>query len=565
MYDYAGQPWKAQAKVREAMSRLYLGSEIGQGYTGDEDNGEMSAWYVFSALGFYPLQMGSPYYAVGSPLFRKATVNLENGRKIVVNAPDNSRDNVYVQGLRVNGQSYDKTYLPHDILAKGATLDFAMGPQPSRWGTGAGNAPLSITQDAGVPRPLRDVTKPDGGKLFDNTSATRTNFDTATPTIDVPVGQRDRVTQYTLTSGPTKGAPRSIMDKVSGITATAENPPDEVKEKLVDGDPSTKWLAFQPTATLTFTLAQPVTAVHYTLTSAGDAPERDPKDWTVQGSTDGSTWTTLDTQTGQAFTGRGQSKDYAFTNGTAYKYYRLNITANAGGVNLLQLAEFTLSDGVTAGDPASWTLQGSYDGTRWATLDQRTDETFAWRSQTRAFQVQHPGRFNRYRLMVTKNTGDASTTIAEVELLAAPAPACTTTVTGQHAGPLTVSSGVTCLAPGSAVTGPVTVSPGASLYAVDASVGGPFSATGAKDVVLVHTTVAGLVLVNGTTGELSLEDSTVDRTALLVGNGNPPDGAPLVSANRIGGTLNCLANNPAPVNNGLTNTSVGKGGQCGTL
>src|SRR2546429_553244 len=163
-YDYAGQPGKAQAKVREALSRLYLGSEIGQGYTGDEDNGEMSAWYVFSALGFYPLQMGSPYYAIGSPLFRKATVNLENGKKIVVNAPDNSRDNVYVQGLKVNGQAYDKTYLPHDVLAKGAVLDFAMGPQPSRWGTGLANAPLSITQGNAAPQPLRDITKPDGGK-----------------------------------------------------------------------------------------------------------------------------------------------------------------------------------------------------------------------------------------------------------------------------------------------------------------------------------------------------------------------------------------------------------------
>jgi len=73
MYDYAGQPYKAQALEREAQSRLYLGSEIGQGYPGDEDNGEMSAWQVFGALGFYPLQMGSPEYAIGSPLFTKAT------------------------------------------------------------------------------------------------------------------------------------------------------------------------------------------------------------------------------------------------------------------------------------------------------------------------------------------------------------------------------------------------------------------------------------------------------------------------------------------------------------
>ena len=81
MYDAAGQPWKTQEKVREVLSRLYLGSEIGQGYPGDEDNGEMSAWYVFSALGFYPLLMGSAEYAIGSPLFTKATVHLENGKQ----------------------------------------------------------------------------------------------------------------------------------------------------------------------------------------------------------------------------------------------------------------------------------------------------------------------------------------------------------------------------------------------------------------------------------------------------------------------------------------------------
>src|SRR5207248_5578050 len=127
MYDYAGQPWKTQAKVREVLSRLYSGSEIGQGYPGDEDNGEMSTWYIFSALDFYPLQIGSPYYAVGSPLSTKATVHLENGRSIVVNAPKNSPSNVYVQGLKVNGKAYGKTFLPYDLLTKGATLDFDMG------------------------------------------------------------------------------------------------------------------------------------------------------------------------------------------------------------------------------------------------------------------------------------------------------------------------------------------------------------------------------------------------------------------------------------------------------
>ena len=579
MYDYAGQPWKTQALVREALSRLYLGSEIGQGYPGDEDNGEMSAWYVFSALGFYPLQMGSPYYVVGSPLFTKATVNLDSGKQIVINAPNNSRTNVYVQGLKVNGRAYTKTYLPHDVLANGATLDFAMGPQPSSWGTGAGNAPLSITQDNAVARPLRDATAPGRGTatgsdgtdvtaLFDNTSATRVSFPGATPSVQYrfPDGApRDRVTDYTLTVGPTLGQPRSVVGPDTQVTASAENPPNEVAAKLVDGSPGTKWLAFQPTATLTFKLTHPVTSVRYSLTSANDAPERDPRDWTLSGSTDGQTWTPLDTRTGQAFSARFQTKDYQLTNSTPYQYYKLAITANAGGVNLLQLAEFSLSDGVTSGDPVSWVVKGSYDGTTWTTIDTRVDQTFPWRLQTRSFSIQRPGRYSQYRLEVTKNTGDSTTTLAEVELLAKPDPACTTAVSGTHAGPLTVASGVTCLAPGSTVTGPVSVQSGASLYAFDATIGGPVSASGAATVVLVHTKVGGPVRITGTTGELSLENSAVTGPVSLVGNAGPADTPPLAAADQIGGPLSCTANSPPPVNNGLADTAPVKDGQCSGL
>ncbi len=155
MYDAAGQPWKTQKNVREVLSRLYTGSEIGQGYHGDEDNGEQSAWYLFSSLGFYPLVMGSGEYAIGSPLFTKVTVHLENGRELVVKAPRNSAKNVYVQGLKVNGKRWNSTALPHAAIAKGGVLEFDMGPRPSSWGTGKNAAPVSITQDDEVPAPAR--------------------------------------------------------------------------------------------------------------------------------------------------------------------------------------------------------------------------------------------------------------------------------------------------------------------------------------------------------------------------------------------------------------------------
>lgn len=203
LYDAAGQPWKTQEKVREAMSRLYLGSEIGQGYPGDEDNGEMSAWYVFSSLGFYPLVMGQGEYAVGSPLFTRATVHLENGRDLTIKAPRNNARNIYVQGLRVNGKPWNSTALPHRLLARGGTLDFTMGDRPSAWGTAADTAPTSITQDDKVPSPPADRSDRTAGPLFDNTSGTSATFSTASATLTAPA----RITSYTLTSAEHAAAP----------------------------------------------------------------------------------------------------------------------------------------------------------------------------------------------------------------------------------------------------------------------------------------------------------------------------------------------------------------------
>jgi predicted alpha-1,2-mannosidase len=195
MYDAAGQPWKAQEKVREVLSRLYTGSEIGQGYHGDEDNGEQSAWFLFSALGFYPLVMGSGEYAIGSPLFTKATVHLENGRELVVKAKRNSPRNVYVQEVRFNGVKWRSTALPHAMIARGGELEFEMGPRPSSWGTGHWAAPVSITRGDEVPSPRADVIEGPGA-LFDDTSAT----EEAVTTVDLPVSGPARAVQYTLTS-----------------------------------------------------------------------------------------------------------------------------------------------------------------------------------------------------------------------------------------------------------------------------------------------------------------------------------------------------------------------------
>jgi predicted alpha-1,2-mannosidase len=232
MYDYTGQPWKTQEKVREITSRLYLGSEIGQGYAGDEDNGEQSAWFLFSALGFYPLQMGNSTYAVGSPLFTKATLKLENGKKLVVNAPKNSAKNIYVQNLKVNGKAWDKSYLNHDVLAAGATLDFDMGPNPSKWATGASSVPPSITKGNEVPKPLRDIstagTFTGPAALVDDTSQTQSAVDALQ--VDLPK-TKEKAEFYTLTSSKDLADPKNwvLRGSLDGKTWTTADAREDQK------------------------------------------------------------------------------------------------------------------------------------------------------------------------------------------------------------------------------------------------------------------------------------------------------------------------------------------------
>lgn len=146
LYNYAGQPWKSQYWVRETLNRLYLPTP--DGYCGDEDNGQTSAWYVFSALGFYPVCPATDEYVLGAPLFPKATLRLENGKTIVLSAPGNaSAANRYIGQLRLNGQPYPRNFLRHSELLQGATLDFDMQPQPNRQrGTQPADAPYSFSR-----------------------------------------------------------------------------------------------------------------------------------------------------------------------------------------------------------------------------------------------------------------------------------------------------------------------------------------------------------------------------------------------------------------------------------
>lgn len=128
LYDYSGQPWKTQYWVREVMNRLYTAQP--DGYCGDEDNGQTSAWYVFSALGFYPVCPGSTRYMIGTPYFRTAKVHLENGKTLTVHADTDNPANRYIQRIMMNGQPYPHYYLEHEQLKAGAMIDFTMSDRP---------------------------------------------------------------------------------------------------------------------------------------------------------------------------------------------------------------------------------------------------------------------------------------------------------------------------------------------------------------------------------------------------------------------------------------------------
>ena len=130
LYNYAGEPWKAQYWLRQVMNRMYTPTP--DGYCGDEDNGQTSAWYVFSALGFYPVAPGTPQYVMGAPLFKKATLHFENGNKLTINAPENSADNIYVNTLKWNGKEYTKNYLNHFEMLKGGVIDIDMSNEPNK-------------------------------------------------------------------------------------------------------------------------------------------------------------------------------------------------------------------------------------------------------------------------------------------------------------------------------------------------------------------------------------------------------------------------------------------------
>ncbi len=242
-YAFSSTPYKVQEYTREVLRHVYVGSEIGQGYPGDEDNGEMSAWYVFNALGFYPYSVGSGEYVIGSPLFDKVTIHLENGKDVVIVANNNSDENIYIQSAKVNGEEYNKMFLTHELLTGGCTIEFEMGSKPSDWGNNS-EKPTSLTTGDTTSAGIEDLSTKNNvtteienfNKLFDNNSLTYTEikdgdsivFDSGSANVSIVT-----LTSYNKDKAPTGLTVEVSNDGENWISVYENNEISFIFDKLI--------------------------------------------------------------------------------------------------------------------------------------------------------------------------------------------------------------------------------------------------------------------------------------------------------------------------------------------
>jgi predicted alpha-1,2-mannosidase len=149
LYNWGGEPWKAQYWTRQVMDRLYRPTP--DGYCGDEDNGQTSAWYLFSSMGFYPVCPVTGEQVIGSPLFKKMTITMENGKKLTLSAPNNSVENVYIDNISINGIQYSKNYFDFKTLQGGCDIQYQMSAQPNKFrGTNEKDFPYSLSNSSSL-------------------------------------------------------------------------------------------------------------------------------------------------------------------------------------------------------------------------------------------------------------------------------------------------------------------------------------------------------------------------------------------------------------------------------
>ena len=299
MYLFTDRPWRTADVVRDILDRHFAGSDIGQGYVGDDDNGAMSSWYTISALGLYPLSGGNGEFVFGTPLFAKSIIKRENGQTITITAPGVSRTNRYIQSVKVNGVERTQSYIKPSDIYDGATIEFTMGPNPSpTWGVGVGAQPPSVTQDDFAPVPLHDLT---------------TAITPSTTTI--PSGSADGA--YTTASSPA-----NLFNNTSGNNASF----------AAGSDPKVVCYYFYKGATVDM----------YTITSA--VTTNAPTGWTLSGSVDNINYTVLDVRANQSFAWDRYTRPFAIEKPGRYNYYKIEFADTAA----ISISQFELLGGAYA-------------------------------------------------------------------------------------------------------------------------------------------------------------------------------------------------------------------------
>ena len=214
LYPFVSQPWKTQQRVHQILNTLYHNNP--DGLSGNEDCGQMSAWAVLSAMGFYPVTPGTDYYVIGTPWFSKVTINLENGKKFVINAKNISANNYYIRSATLNGNKHDASFLNHFDIMNGGEITFVMGNTPNKnWGTGAKNEPhTAITDNLIIPAPaimdaaksfkdkkIITMTGPSGATLYYNIADEDGNSKTQSYTGPFTIDQTTTIRFYAQMNG----------------------------------------------------------------------------------------------------------------------------------------------------------------------------------------------------------------------------------------------------------------------------------------------------------------------------------------------------------------------------
>jgi predicted alpha-1,2-mannosidase len=330
MYEAVGRPDRTAEVVRHALARQFAGSAIGQGYPGDEDTGSMSVWFLLSALGLYPLQPGSGRWLLTSPLFSSATIARPDGTRITVRAPQGGiehPDNIYVQGVRVDGEAWEKTWIDHETLTGGVDVEFDLGPEPSDWGTSPETAIPSLTEGEQVARPLRDLTEHGTGRPT-------VPRDAAVITLAASAGGADGASAQQAT-GDGAGVPDAGAyvghGQVGDVLFDDTSATGLMLSEEAGGDAEVFW---------SFGVHQEGTAQLYTLTSA--SAEQAPTSWELHGSMDAREWTLLDARQGESFRWDRQTRPFSIAEPGRYRHYRWTLRRDGGAAGALALAQLEL-------------------------------------------------------------------------------------------------------------------------------------------------------------------------------------------------------------------------------